>query len=51
MEPDTLTALLKVVAAVVVGVPLLAFLLQERLIFMPQPLSEASRADIRLKFP
>jgi len=51
MEPDTLTALLKVVAAVVVGVPLLVFLLQERLIFMPQPLSEASRADIRLKFP
>jgi hypothetical protein len=36
MEPDTLTALLKVVAAVVVGVPLLVFLLQERLIFMPQ---------------
>jgi len=51
MEPDTLTALLKVVAAVMIGVPLLVFLLQERLIFMPQPLSEAARADIRLKFP
>jgi pimeloyl-ACP methyl ester carboxylesterase len=51
MEPHTLTALLKVVAAVVIGVPLLVFLLQERLIFMPQPLSEAALADIRLRFP
>ena len=51
MEPDTLTGLLKVVAAVVVGVPLMVFFLQERLIFMPQPLSEAALADIRLKFP
>lgn len=51
MEPDTLMALLKVVVAVVVGVPLLAFLLQERLIFMPQPLSDVVRADVRLKFP
>jgi uncharacterized protein len=51
MEPETLGAVLKVVAAVVIGVPLLAFLLQERLIFMPQPLSEAALADIRLRFP
>src|ERR1700741_1631607 len=51
MEPDTLTAVLRVVAAVVIGVPLLVFLLQERLIFMPQPLSEAAMADIQTRFP
>ena len=51
MESDTLGAVLKVVAAVVIGVPLLAYLLQERLIFYPQPLSEAALADIGTKFP
>jgi len=51
MESVTLGAVLKVVAAVLIGVPLLVFLLQERLIFMPRPLSEAALADIRLKFP
>ena len=51
MESETLGAVLKVVVAVVVGVPLLVFLLQERLIFMPQPLSQAALADIRLRFP
>jgi pimeloyl-ACP methyl ester carboxylesterase len=51
MESEALGALLKVVATVVVGVPLLVFLLQERLIFMPQPLSEAAQADIRTRFP
>jgi len=51
MESETLGAVLKVVVAVVFGVPLLVFLLQERLIFMPQPLSEAALADIRLRFP
>lgn len=51
MESETLGALLKVVAGVVIGVPLLAFLLQERLIFMPQPLSEAALKDIGTRFP
>src|SRR6185503_12111973 len=51
MEPDTLGALLKVVAAVVIGVPLLAYLLQERLIYYPQRLSEAALTDIGTKFP
>ena len=51
MEPETLGLVLKVVATVVIGVPLLAFLLQERLIFMPQPLSESARADIQTRFP
>ena len=51
MESETLGAVLKVIATVVIGVPLLVYLLQDRLIFMPQPLSEAALADIRLKFP
>lgn len=51
MESEALGALLKVVAGVVIGVPLLAFLLQERLIYYPQSLSEAELADIRLRFP
>jgi len=51
MEFETLGTVLRVAAALVVGVPLLAFLLQERLIFYPQPLSDAARADIRLRFP
>src|SRR5258705_4730595 len=51
MESETLSAVLKVVATVVIGVPLLVFLLQERLIFMPQPLSEAAIADIQTRFP
>ena len=51
MESETLGAALKLIAAVLVGVPLLAFLLQERLIFMPQPLSEAERQDIGARFP
>lgn len=51
MEPETLGTALKVAAAMLIGVPLLAFLLQERLIFMPQPLAEAALADVRLRFP
>jgi uncharacterized protein len=51
MESETLVTLLKVVATVVVGVPLLAFLLQERLIFYPRPLPDAARQDIRLRHP
>src|SRR5258706_2740473 len=51
MESETLGAVLKIVVTVVISVPLLAFLLQERLIFMPRPLSDAARQDIRLRFP
>jgi pimeloyl-ACP methyl ester carboxylesterase len=51
MDSETMGSLLRVVAALLIGVPLLAFLLQERLIFYPQPLSEAAQADIRLRFP
>ena len=34
-------------AALVIGVPLLMYLVQDSLVFMPQPLSEARRAQIR----
>ena len=51
METETLGAALRLIVAVLVGVPLLAFLLQDRLIFMPQPLSEAERQDIGQRFP
>jgi pimeloyl-ACP methyl ester carboxylesterase len=51
MESETLGAALKVVLTVLIAVPLAAFLLQERLIFMPQPLSESALADIGTKFP
>ena len=37
--------------AIVVGVPLAVYLLQERLIFFPQPLSAAERAGIEQHFP
>jgi pimeloyl-ACP methyl ester carboxylesterase len=50
MESGTLSAVLKVVAVVLIGVPLLVFLLQERLIFMPLRLSDAAVADIQTRF-
>lgn len=51
MESVTLGTLLKVVGTVVIAVPLLAFLLQERLLFMPQPLSDAMRQEISTRYP
>lgn len=44
----SLAALILVVA---VAFPLLIFLMQDRLIFHPQPLAEARRAEIRKRFP
>lgn len=41
----------KLALAVVVAVPLAVYLLQERLIFFPQPLSDAERAAIAQRFP
>ena len=46
-----MSAVLRVIAAVVVGVPVLMYLLQERLIFHPQPLSEAGVEAIAQRFP
>jgi pimeloyl-ACP methyl ester carboxylesterase len=48
---DFLGATAKIVLAVAIGVPLLMYLLQDRLIFYPQPLSESRRAEIGRRFP
>ena len=42
---------LNVAATVGVGVPLLAYLLQDRLICYPQPLSEVRPADVETNSP
>lgn len=44
-------ALLKLVAGVVIGVPLLAYLVQDRLMFFPQSLSDARATEIAHRFP
>ncbi|HYM59461.1 MAG TPA: alpha/beta hydrolase [Thermoanaerobaculia bacterium] len=43
-------AALGVLAAVVLAFPLAIFFLQDRLIFYPQPLDEAGRAEVRRRF-
>ena len=48
---EGLLALGKILLAVAIGLPLALFFLQERLIFYPQPLSEAQRAEIGKRFP
>jgi pimeloyl-ACP methyl ester carboxylesterase len=46
VESETLSAALRVLAAVLVGVPLLVYLLQDRLIFYRQPLSAGQAEEI-----
>lgn len=46
-----LSSLATILLVVVVAFPLTLWLLQERLIFMPQPLSEAQRAAIKQRHP
>ena len=46
-----LSSLAVILAAVLIGLPLALFVLQERLIFYPQPLSEAQRAAIQKRSP
>lgn len=41
------SVLLSVAAAVAIGVPLLMYLVQDKLVFMPQPVSEERRAQIK----
>ena len=48
---DGLIALGKLALAIVVAVPLAIYFLQDRLVFFPQPLSEAERAGIEQHFP
>lgn len=46
-----LLALLKVAVVAALGLAFVVYLVQERLIFYPQPLSEARRADVVKRFP
>ncbi len=46
-----LLALAKIAATVGIGLPLLLYLLQDQLIFYPQSLSDARRAEVARRFP
>ena len=46
-----LVSVLKIAAAVAVGLPLVVYLAQDSLIFYRQPLSDVRKAEIRLRFP
>jgi uncharacterized protein len=46
-----LTSLAAILAAVVLGFPLLMYLMQDRLLFHPQPLEERRRAEIGKRHP
>lgn len=51
MDFGSLAALIKIVAAAVVAVPLTAYLMQDKLIFQPRPLAEAQRQAIAARHP
>jgi len=51
MDFGSLAALIKVLAAVVVAVPLTAYLMQDKLIFQPRPLAEPERQAIATRHP
>lgn len=51
MDPGSLGALIKIVAAIVVAVPLTAYLMQDKLIFQPRPMAEAERQTIAARHP
>ena len=46
-----IAAVLKVIAAVAIGLPLVVYLAQDALIFYRQPLPEARRAEVARRFP
>jgi pimeloyl-ACP methyl ester carboxylesterase len=46
-----LLSLAKIAAAVAIGLPLIVYLAQDSLIFHPQPLPDARRAEIARRFP
>jgi len=50
MESGLLASLAQIAAVVAIGVPLLMYLVQDRLVFMPQPLPEARRMQIKNSF-
>lgn len=51
MDPTSLAALLKLLAAVVVAVPLTAYVMQEKLIFQTRPMREQDRQIIAARQP
>jgi pimeloyl-ACP methyl ester carboxylesterase len=51
VESGLLASLAQIAAVVAIGVPLLMYLIQDSLIFMPQPRSEAKLSQIRESFP
>jgi len=50
MESGLLASLAQIAAAVAIGVPLLMYLVQDKLVFMPQPLAEVRRQEIEKRF-
>jgi pimeloyl-ACP methyl ester carboxylesterase len=51
MDFGSLAALMKILAAVVVAVPVTAYLMQDKLIFQPRPLADAERQAIAARHP
>jgi pimeloyl-ACP methyl ester carboxylesterase len=51
MDFGSLAALIKIVAAIVVAVPVTAYLMQDKLIFQPRPLAEPERQAIAARHP
>ena len=47
MESGLLASLAQIAAVVAIGVPLVMYLVQDKLVFMPQPVSEDRRAQIK----
>lgn len=46
-----LAAILKIALAIAIAVPLVVYFLQDRLMFFPQPLSPARRAEVAARYP
>ena len=46
-----LAAILKIALGIAIALPLVVYLLQDRLMFFPQPLSPARRAAVAARFP
>ena len=51
VESGLIASLAQIAAVAAIGVPLLMYLIQDRLIFMPQPRSEARVSQIKESFP
>jgi fermentation-respiration switch protein FrsA (DUF1100 family) len=51
VDSGVIAAVLKIALGVAIGVPLVVYFLQDRLMFFPQPLSQARRALIAQQYP